>query len=91
MKRDEAYQTMVAFKKGVPEALLLNEKLPMVSDPSSKKMMPPDSDRKTMHMTMTDMAKPFTPRDGEAAASHSPFGNRESGLSGTVTTNIGQG
>ena len=77
---------MVAFKKGVPEALLLNEKLPMVSDPSKKV---PDSNRKTMHMTMTDMAKPFTPRDGEAAASHSPFGNRESGLSGTVTTNIG--
>ena len=76
---------MIAFKKGAPESLLPAEKLPMMVSDSKKE---PDSDRKTMHMTMTDMAKPFTPRE-EAAASHSPYGIRDSGLSGTVTTNIG--
>lgn len=81
-KRDEAYQTMVAFKKS-PELTLTNAKLPAVKD--SRKL--PDSEQKTMHKTMTEIVKPFTPKEQE---SHSPYNNRESGLSGTVTTNVGQ-
>ena len=74
---------MIAFKKS-PEPLIANDKLPNVSGRKE-----PDSEKKTMHMTMTEIAKPFTPKD---AASHSPYRKRDSGLSGTITTtNVGQG
>lgn len=85
VRRDEAYQTMIAFNKKDPDTLITqtNPKLPKV--PGRKE---PDSEKKTMHMTMTDMAKPFTPK---GATSHSPYQQRDSGLSGTLTTNAGHG